>query len=145
MNLKKQDGFTMVELLVAILCGTMVMAVALTMLLVGLRLRAGSYMTAQQQHELRVVSSVLRQLTEEEVATELVTEGEAWRLNDKEGGLLLAYVPSEEQIVTQSGALMERVESSAAYEDSLLTVDITTRKRQTFRVCVCCTLSKTES
>lgn len=111
--MKRNDGFTLVELLVTIVVGTLVTAAASTLLLLGMRISAQASRLALDQYSAQLVMDVMGNIISQEatrVDQNSVMEGD---------NLLVSYDGSSVKIrdtalmeadgftVTQSGSLVE--------------------------------------
>ena len=63
--MKRNEGFTLVELIVGIAVASIVTAAATTLLLMGLRMNKASSDTATRQNTVRIVLTVLEDLAAE--------------------------------------------------------------------------------
>ena len=62
---RNRDGFTLVEMLVVILVGSIVTLATVTVLLLGVRMQKKTTNTVQQQNASRIILSSLNQLAAE--------------------------------------------------------------------------------
>lgn len=71
---RKNDGFTLVEILVTFLAGSIVMLSATTVLLLGIRIMNKSTDTAEQQYTTRVLLTAMEDIAAEGTITEVRSE-----------------------------------------------------------------------
>lgn len=90
-HLKRQDGFTLVELVVGIACATMVMAAAAALLLMGARIQRTLRDEAKEQQTVRIVLTMLEDLASEGGFDRVVTTETGWELQNKAGTTVIAY------------------------------------------------------
>lgn len=138
MKLRKNDGFTLVELMVTILVSTMVTAVAATTILYGLYINKQSAYIQSQQSATRMLITILEDMASQGSVGEVVSDFGAWELreaptkdaeNKKVLGKRLCYyqdgaICADDGTVIMDGILM----SNAMLNEkrTLLTVDVET-------------------
>lgn len=128
-------GFTLVELLVVILCSSIVTVTAMSFLLMGMRMTGESNDTAQRQQTTRIILTMLEDLAGSGQIREVRDEGESgWAVLDgsESSQPLLRYEPDQKTIVSGSGTvLMENITASTAEyhpEQKLLRFTFTSKK-----------------
>ena len=128
---KKNQGFTLVELLVTISVGALVTLAATTVILMGLRLNRHSMGTATRQNDARVFLSAMEKMASDGSISGFHMDYENWEAygKDGEGDVIYSY-DSENQVISAKGTpLVEDVLSSyLVYKDGLLTVSIETEE-----------------
>ena len=106
---RKKDGFTLVELLIVILTGTIVTAATTTILLLAMRINRKTLDTVERQSIMRIMQSVFEDLGSEgnyEFTTDAI------KVKGSETDYVLSYDDTNDQLVTgQGGVLMEDVTS----------------------------------
>ena len=152
--MRRQDGFTLVELLVSMLCMALVVGAVSTVMLLGLRMEVQTSDSLGRQQTAGIVFSMLDKLTGEgkvkaveyscnNLATEgsgykLITDGtSSWKLLDKaangsddvadDAKVLVRYDASQQAITSADGVpLLENVESAKLLltNEALLTFDM---------------------
>ena len=90
-HLKRQDGFTLVELVVGIACATMVMAAAAALLLMGARIQRTLRDEAKEQQTVRIVLTMLEDLASEGSFDRVITTETGWELQNKAGTIVITY------------------------------------------------------
>ena len=100
MNWKRNEGLTLVELMVAILVAAIITTAATTIMLLGLRVNRHSTETAQTQYTARTVLTVLENLASEGtiVKVEAHSNPNTWSVQDKDGNELLSYNDTDKAI-----------------------------------------------
>jgi len=125
---RKNEGFTLVELLVSILAASIVTLGACTVLLLGVRINAQSTGVVARQNTARVFMTALENMAAEGVIFGTETYEGNWKVLDEEGNAVLSYNKDEGEISAKSGVLLKNVDSSTVkMEDSgLLTCTVET-------------------
>ena len=75
---RNRDGFTLVEMLVVILVGSIVTLATVTVLLLGVRMQKKTTNTVQQQNASRIILSSLNQLAAESDIQKLISGTDSW-------------------------------------------------------------------
>lgn len=125
MMLRKNDGFTLVELIVTIAIGSLITLAATTTLLLGLRINAKNAETIVRQNTTNMLVHVLENMAEQGAISPsddgiAITKG-------GETKVYLAYNPEEDEVLLNGQPFMENVSAfSATLADQLLTVTIKT-------------------
>lgn len=128
--MRKSDGFTLVELLVGILCATLVTGAAMTLLLMGARSNRALFDTTTEQQTARIITTMVESLASEGSIKKVVVYDENrqtsalepdapepktfdWALLDQDDNVILSYSYDNQTIYTnESSSLMEGVKSS---------------------------------
>jgi len=119
-HFRKNDGFTLVELMVSILVGTLITGAAVTVLLLGLRIHKSSTDTASRQNTTRIVLTVLENLAEEGKITDVRTSLNSWEVIEKKAGIenvLLSYDALKQAIYTGKAPTAVDEEGSPILKD----------------------------
>lgn len=129
---RRNDGFTLVELMVTILVGSIVTLAATTVLLLGLRINKQSNETATRQNASRIILSVLEDVAAEGNITIKENSG-SWQILNEDNEVRFYYKDSA--IYTgQPGtgvALMENVsKSSITLNGNLFTIRVESKGEQ---------------
>ena len=99
--LRKNDGLTLVELIVSIAIGTMIFAAAATVILLGIRIHHHTTDSIMQQYTARTVITVFEDLVKEGTIERIDTEEDgSWSVVDGTGQVILSYHGSEKIIYT---------------------------------------------
>lgn len=133
--IKRNDGFTLVELLCAIVAGSIVTAATATILLLGLRLNANATNTATRDNQVVIGLSVLGDLAKEnEIQVTHTADSEQWAVKDKGGNTLYSYQPGDPgAICVNDVPLVENVSSASITgpdENRLLKIVLTVDDEQ---------------
>ena len=140
MRLRRNDGFTLVELMVTILISTMVTAVAATTILYGLHINNQSAYVQSQQNATRMLITILEDMASDGSVGEVVTDFGAWELretpttddnNKKVLGKLLCYYKDGAICAADGTVIMDGILMSNAILNTnrtLLTVDVETKE-----------------
>lgn len=122
-------GFTLVELLAAILCTSIVTVAAMSFLLMGMRMTGESNDAAERQQTVRILLTTLENMAGSGRIAEVRTGGQGWAVLDGSSEKpLLQY--ANKAIKSGGGTvLLDGLEASAAkLEGNLLTVTVRTEK-----------------
>ena len=86
MNQKNNGGFTLVELVIAMVTGSLVFIAASTLLLLGLRINNLTTHTSQQLNNTRTVMTVLERMATEGNITGVTygDDGDSWTIKNGE-------------------------------------------------------------
>lgn len=119
--LRKNGGFTLMELLISIVVGSLVTLAATTVLLLGLRLSGHSRQTVTQQNTARVVMTMLENLASDGSMKKVVTGPDGWYIcstanelpeGEKTGQLedkVLVAFDAESRVICTGGILKTTV------------------------------------
>ncbi|MBQ8590875.1 MAG: prepilin-type N-terminal cleavage/methylation domain-containing protein [Firmicutes bacterium] len=138
LNLRRRnDGFTLVEMMVTLVCISLVMIAVMSWMLVGIRVEKSAADTMERQQNTRVILSLMESMTssgkvsrvqhtgvaaidEDEEASQSGSAGMDWALLDKSGNALVRYRAGSGTIVTGSGSvLMDGLEYADAEFDGV--------------------------
>lgn len=128
---KKNQGFTLVELLVTITVGALVTLAATTVILMGLRLNRQSMGTATRQNTARVLLSSLEDLASDGSISGFRMDYEDWKIYGEAGETDIIYeYDAENHVISTNGTpIMKDVLSSyLEYEEGLLTISVETEE-----------------
>ena len=144
--MKKNDGFTLVELLVTIVVGTLVTAAASTLLLLGMRISAQASRLALDQYSAQLVMDVMGNIISQEATS--VSTGDIWTVSKKNGDETIVLASYSDGVVSLMGnPLLEEVESSKASlpEDNpqLLIIEIKMADGREYTTSIYCRLLST--
>ena len=150
MNKRTSPGFTLVELMVTLLCCALITLAAMTVLLTGTRVGRTAEDAAQEQESARMVLTLLERLAGSGQITGVKYEGSNWELLGKgkdEAGrdaVLLRYTGAGATGTLLSGSggvvLEGLADAAAELEDDkkLLTVTVETTAGQSYTSSVYC-------
>ena len=102
MKNRNNGGFTLVELMVCIVTGSIVMFAAMTVLLFGMRLNNQSTQTAKDQNTARILLAVLEDMATEGTITAVEFNSDSWEVL-VEGKVLFSYSANEQTIYSGNG------------------------------------------
>ena len=135
-NDRDQAGFTLVELMVTVLVGSLITLAATTVLLLGMRINKQSIGTYERQNTTRVLLSALEDLATEGTIKKVVSGPDAWQVLDDEGKVIFSYVSDSDASADQAtgtiysggNPLLENVIASfiSLDEQKLLTISVET-------------------
>ena len=119
--MKKSDGFTLVELLVGILCAAIVTGAAMTLMLMGARSNRALLDANSEQNTARIITTMVESLASEGdihkiefLRPENTSSVIGWNLLDSFGDTILSYSKVSNSICTRDGSvLMEGVTDSS--------------------------------
>ncbi len=97
---KRNAGFTLIELVVAIAIATIVTAAATSVLLMGLRINHRTGDTASRQMTVSTLLNTVERIIAEGSISDIEMNTDHWRIKDKEEKVLLSYVFDEESLGT---------------------------------------------
>lgn len=134
---KRNEGYTLVELLVVIVVGTLITAAASALLLTGMRINKRSNDLAIQQNTTRMLMEVMAEIAAEEGYG--LTPGDSWSITNGEK-------PAQSVVSFREGAIWLRntelltgvAESSASRSDKLVTITIKMEDGQEYSTSVYC-------
>ena len=144
--MKRNEGFTLVELMVTILVGSIVTLAATTVLLLGLRINKKSSETAIQQNTTRILYSVLEEIASEGTIKKTVDlDDGTWKAyNDTE--TVFSYDADAQTIYSRGAPLMENVlSSSVKLDNNLLIIKVETEDGTYESSVYCRTVSNEEN
>lgn len=146
--MKRNEGFTLVELLVTMVVGSIIAMAATAVLLLGLRFNAISSGTALRQNTTRILMTMMEDMAAEGTIDGISVEYNDWKITGHDNVRLLSYSHKDKAIYTgNSGTpLMEEVYDSFVdlTTDGLLTVSVTTEDG-TYTSSVWCRMAVTPS
>lgn len=125
----RNKAFTLVELMVSILCVTIIMGAVMTWLMVGFRIETSAADTMEQQNKVRVIMSMIESMATSGKIESVppVDENGNWKLlgkaEDGEENVLIAFqkdLNGNGKIASgnNNNILMERIDNSTAEFDS---------------------------
>lgn len=122
-------GFTLVELLLAILCSSVVTLAAMSFLLMGMRMTGESNGTAQRQQTARIILTMVENLGGEIKRVSPDEDGDGWSITGTDDRELLRYSSEKQAITSHSMTLIDGLNGAeATMNGQLLHLTITTEK-----------------
>lgn len=128
--MKRNDGFTLVELLCAIVAGSIVTAATTTILLLGLRMNSNASQMATQDNQAVICLSVMEDMIKEnEVNLEDLKNGqhaEIKKTDESNAETTLIEYTDDKKIKTSSGAVLLEDVASCVFteENGLIKIEI---------------------
>lgn len=113
MMFRRNEGLTLVELMVTIAIGSMITLAATTVLLLGLRINRTTTNVYTQQNTARILLTSLEKLASEGSIKTIVTEDGSWELRDGDNKAIYAYDYEDQTIYAGSNEMLSGVLSSA--------------------------------
>lgn len=140
---RKNGGFTLVELMVVILIGSIITLSATTVLLFSLRIYLQSNEIQKQQNNTRILMTALEDMAAEGMVDEEKTEAVGNKIVDSNDNSLMEYVPEENAVKAGGTAVLTdvtgfEVKSGESTEDGLITVTITFKNEKSYTSTVFC-------
>ena len=128
--MKRNEGFTLVELVITIAVATLIIAAATSTLLLGLRINTVTTSNVKQQNATNMLTQIVQKISEgTEVKVIVSNENENIIIQGKDGSPKVEYKAASDEIYLNGTLFMEDVTAfSAALTDDqqLLTVTLTT-------------------
>lgn len=109
---RRNGGFTLVELMVTIVVGSLITLAATTVLLLGLRVNNQSTHTVIQQNTARVVLTMLENLAAEGEISKIEAEPDSWRVIGADENVILSYSDELDTIYAGNTPILENVIAS---------------------------------
>lgn len=137
--MKQNGGFTLVELLVTIASSTLVIAAAMTVLFLGVRIQSTVQTEAGEQQTVRIVLTALEDLAASGKIGRIDRDGSnGWKLIGKSGTTLLQYADGVLCGASTDNILLENLKSAEITSlDGLVTFEFQT-KNHTYNTSVYC-------
>ena len=127
---RNQDGFTLVEMMVTIVIGSLVTLAATTVLLLGLRINNRSTQTVTRQNTARVVITMLENLVQGDDIASIDVDMSSWTIKGEDDQVLAKYVAVDGAIYTggSDAPILENVLASniVISENKVLTFSLET-------------------
>lgn len=134
--LKRNDGYTLVELIVVMAVGILIFSAAATLLVLGIRIYGNSSRILMQQKELQLVTEVMANAVAEEAA-DWTEDGSG--LVNQDGETVLCLVGSE--IEVRGTSVLDKVSDlKITSSGQLVTITITMDSGHTYETSVYCRL-----
>ena len=105
--MKRNDGFTMIELLVTVTAGALVTLAAVALLLMGTRIQHGSTTDVKEQQTVRTVLTLMEQMAGSGQIRYIENTYDGWRLWDKDAEdpdkeVVFEYIITEQTVYSGS-------------------------------------------
>lgn len=156
--MKRNDGFTLVEMMVSIIAGTLATAAVATILLLGMRINAKTSEIATRDNQVMIGLTVLGNIAKEskDISTTGPDANGDWNVitsmdSDSDGNkdMLFSYSKENASISVASGAvLLENVTYSDVTWDEtrrLLRIEIEIDEKETFQSTIYCPVQTIET
>lgn len=117
--MKRNDGFTLVEMLVSIIAGTLATAAVATLLLLGIRMNAKTSEIGTRDNQVVIGLTVLSDIAKENNiivdGTDVANAGNEnpWSVKDQDENILFGYQPDKDAICVNDMPLIENVKSAS--------------------------------
>lgn len=144
---KASPGFTLVELLSSLAGAAMVLAAAVSLMLLGLRMENRAALIANQQQTARIVLTMTEKLAADGEIKSISRSDGDWALHGGDGGILLRYAAAEGGLYIGDAVLMSGLKSANVElngDETLLTLSLET-EYDTYTVSVYCRNDITEN
>lgn len=118
----------LIELLVTIVCCSVVTLAAVTLVFLGMGISTAAYDDAGERQTVRTVLTVLESTAEDGTIQSVLWYGDDWAVVGSDSNTLFRFKNSQKAITTGGGAvLLENVEDTTARfsDDNLLTISLT--------------------
>ncbi len=139
------DGFTLMELVVAMAMAALITAAATTVVLMGLQMGRQASDTADRQMTVRTLLSGMENAAAEGRITALRADSGGWVLADADGRTVFRYCEDEQAIFVHEAPVLRGVSASRAVLDGqLLRITIETGAG-TFSAAIYCRMAVTAS
>ena len=126
MMFRKNDGFTLVELMLTIAIGSLITLAATTTLLLGLRIHAKNAETIVRQNTTNMLVQVLENIAERDKIT-VLDENKITDIAEEK--VYLEHDSENQEILLNGHTFMENVtDFKASFKNQLLTVTISTNE-----------------
>ena len=146
-NLRKNGGFTLIEMVVCIAIASLVTMAATTVLLLALRVNRQTSDTASQQNTVRALLTTMEKAATDGNIDKFVADLDSWQLfKDDETQPIFEYVAFDQKILANGITVLEGVFASNVIFDQdskLLSISVET-KEGIFESTVFCRLGKVE-
>ena len=149
---KKNDGLTLVELIVSMAIGTMIFAAATTVLLLGIRIHRHTTDSIMQQYTARTTITVMEKIASEGDLGKIVNaEDGSWWTYGKDGEQVLLFYSAETKTIysgDSNAPLLDGVmESGLTYDKQtgVLTITLKDEKNSYSSSVFCRTLKEKET
>ena len=130
---KSSPGFTLVELMVTLTAAALVLACAVTFVLLGVRMENRSTETASQQRTVRIMLTMTEKLAAEGTIGSIKTVDEGWTLYTAgaQPQPLLQYLPSEGALRYGDAVMLSNLEDAdASMQGNLFTISLKTNGKE---------------
>lgn len=129
MRKQNEAGFTLIELVVALLCCSVITLAVMTLLLTGIRISRAAEKNTEMQQTVRIVLAALEDMASDGSVHSVAVSDDGWSLLDADGTALLRYSDAQDALLTGDGTalLSGLTDASAALSEGgrLLTVSVT--------------------
>ena len=128
-HLRKNGGFTLIEMVVCIAIASLVTMAATTVLMLALRVNRQTSDTASQQYTVRALLTTMEKAATTGNIKTVTSNLGSWKLLNNDDEAMFEYDAFEQQILSYSIVVMEDVyASNAILENGLLSISIETKE-----------------
>ena len=128
-HLRKNGGFTLIEMVVCIAIASLVTMAATTVLMLALRVNRQTSDTASQQYTVRALLTTMEKAATTGNIKKVTSNLGSWELLNNDDEAMFEYDAFEQQILSYSIVVMEDVyASNAILENGMLSISIETKE-----------------
>lgn len=115
MRKKNNAGFTLIELVVTLVCCSIVTLAVMTVLLTGTRIGRAAEESSGEQQTVRIVLTALENMISDGTVRKVEESYGNWKLLDESGSVLLSYSRGQGALLTSGGTpLLEGLANASA-------------------------------
>ena len=123
--MKRNDGFTLVELIVSIAISTIVTAGVLSILLFGMRINAKTANNVKQQNVTNMLTTIVQDIAEES-GIEIITTETGVIAQGKDGAPKIEFIKEEKAVYLNNTKFMDEVKNfTLNYDETSLLLSLT--------------------
>lgn len=123
--MKRNDGFTLVELIVSISISTIVTAGVLSILLFGMRINAKTASNVKQQNVTNMLTTIVQNMAEES-GIEIEDSENIVTVQSKDGAPKIEFIKADKAVYLNNTKFMDEVRDfTADYDETRLLLSLT--------------------